>query len=296
VAQHYDVTLKTLLRDSAGRAVHAATGLSIQEWLDIELPKVANPRMDLLGRALDGSLLHLELQVANDPDMPQRMAEYALGIYRIFKIFARQIVLYAGEPDLRMPGSLEGPRFSFSYQIVDLRNLDGEALLRSDHVGDNVLAILTRLPDQRRAVTDILGKIATLEATKREEAIEQLFILAGLRGLEDTVDKGIQKMATFHDLILSNKVLGREYKRGLEEGELKGELKGKLQGKLEGKIEGKIEGEVEGERRFLRRQLEKRFGVIPEWAEQRLNSQSVADLENLGLRLLDVGSLEELLR
>jgi hypothetical protein len=203
------------------------------------------------------------------------MAEYALGIYRMFGAFARQIVLYAGEPDLWMPASLEGPRFSFSYQIVDLRNLDGEALLRSDHVGDNVLAILTRLPDQQRAVEEILGKIATLEDTKREEAIEQLFILAGLRGLEDTVEKRIQKMATFHDLILSNKVLGREYRRGLDEG------------KVEGKIEGKIE--------VLRRQIEKRFGAIPEWAEQRLNSQSVADLETLSVRLLDAKRLEELL-
>ncbi len=284
MAQHYDVTLKALLRDSAGRAVHAATGLSIEQWLDVELPKVANPRMDLLGQALDGSLLHLELQVANDPNMPLRMAEYALGIYRIFGVFARQIVLYAGEPDLRMPATLEGLRFSFSYQIIDLRNLDGEALLRSDHVGDNVLAILTRLPDQRRAVEEILGKIATLEETKREQAIEQLFILAGLRGLEDTVEKGIQKMATFNDLILSNKVLGREYRRGLEEG--------KLEGKLEGKVEGKIEGKLE----VLRRLLEKRFGAIPEWAEQRLNSQSVADLETLSVRLLDARSLEELLQ
>ncbi len=69
-------------------------------------------------------------------------------------------------------------------------------------------------------------------------------------------------MATFHDLILSNKVLGREYKRGLDE--------------------GKLEGEIEGERRFVRRQIEHRFGAIPEWAEQRVNSLSVADLEASG--------------
>jgi hypothetical protein len=59
MAQNYDVTLKTLLRDIAGRAVYTATGLTIESWINIELPKVANPRLDLLGETHDGSLLHL---------------------------------------------------------------------------------------------------------------------------------------------------------------------------------------------------------------------------------------------
>jgi hypothetical protein len=102
MAQNYDVTLKTLLRDSAGRAVYTATEVSIETWINIELPKVANPRLDMLGQTHDGSLLHLELQIRNDADMAQRMADYALAIYRVYGKFARQIVLFAGEPDLRM--------------------------------------------------------------------------------------------------------------------------------------------------------------------------------------------------
>jgi hypothetical protein len=113
MAQHYDVTLKMLLQDSAGQAIQVATGLSVARWLSIELPKIANPRVDLLGETDDGSLLHLELQVGNDAEMPQRMAEYALAIYRKFGKFGRQIVLYAGESELRMETSLQGPGFSF---------------------------------------------------------------------------------------------------------------------------------------------------------------------------------------
>ena len=40
MAQHYDVTLKTLLGDTAGRAVYLATGLSVEKWLSVELPKM----------------------------------------------------------------------------------------------------------------------------------------------------------------------------------------------------------------------------------------------------------------
>ena len=85
----YDVTLKMLLRGSARMAFEALTGGAVEKWLDVELPKVQNPRMDLLGEMAGGELLHLELQSGNDAEMPERMAGYALGIYRRFRKFPR---------------------------------------------------------------------------------------------------------------------------------------------------------------------------------------------------------------
>jgi len=105
--------------------------------------------------------------------------------------------------------------------------------------------------------------------------LSQLLILAGLRHLEETVAQEVRKMPIFID-ILENKVLGPEYKRGLQEGELIGELK--------------------GERKVLRRLIEKRFGPIPGWAEERLASRSAPELEELSLRVLDAQSIEDLLK
>jgi len=67
---------------------------------------------------------------------------------------------------------------------------------------------------------------------------------------------------------LDNRVLGREYKRGMQDGELT----------------------------ILRRQIEKRFGAIPTWAEERLTGRSAADLEELSVRVLDAESIEDLLK
>ena len=67
---------------------------------------------------------------------------------------------------------------------------------------------------------------------------------------------------------LDNRVLGREYKRGLQDGELT----------------------------VLRRLIEKRFGAIPAWAEERLTGRSAADLEELSVRVLDAESIEDLLK
>src|SRR5437762_7649030 len=111
--QDYDVALKLLLQGSAKLTMRELTGTAIEKWLDVELPKVRNPRMDLLGETADGSLVHLELQSTNDSAIPLRMAEYCIGTFRLFGKFPRQIVLYVGEAPLRMDSELAGPDVSF---------------------------------------------------------------------------------------------------------------------------------------------------------------------------------------
>jgi hypothetical protein len=53
-------------------------------------------------------------------------------------------------------------------------------------------------------------------------------------------------------------------------------------------------GYERGEMAILLRQIEKRFGTVPSWASQRIEALSAPDLEDLALRVLDAGSLEEL--
>ncbi len=139
--------------------------------------------------------------------------------------------------------------------------MDGERLLESQAIGDNVIAILTRLRDQREAVHRIVAKCATLTPTGRQAALEQLIVLGGLRRLEVLVEKEARTMPVYID-INENRVLGPIFRNG--------------------------------ERNILRRVLETRFGPLPEWAEARLTEMQNPALEELGERLLDAASLEEL--
>ena len=82
--QEYDVALKLLLQGSAKLTIRELAGADVEKWLDIELPKVQNLRLDLLGETGDGSLIHVELQSGNDAAMPLRMVEYYLGVFRLF--------------------------------------------------------------------------------------------------------------------------------------------------------------------------------------------------------------------
>jgi predicted transposase YdaD len=281
--QEYDVALKLLLQGSARLTIRELAGGAVEKWLDIELPKVQNLRMDLLGETAGGGLVHVELQSGNDIAMPLRMAEYCLGVFRLFGQFPRQVLLYVGEPPLRMASELRGPDLWFRYRVIDIRELDGDRLIESGEVGDNVIAILARLRDHGEAVRKIVGKIASLPAAEREAALGRLLILAGLRRLEETVKREIQRMPVYID-ILENKVLGPPYKKGLEEG------------RQEGLREGLEEGRREGELTVLRRQIEKRFGAIPSWVGERLAGRSTVELEDLSVRVLDAQNIEDLLR
>jgi flagellar biosynthesis/type III secretory pathway protein FliH len=66
-----------------------------------------------------------------------------------------------------------------------------------------------------------------------------------------------------------------------------GEAKGKAIGEAKGKTEGKTE--------ILFRQLTRRFGSLPKWAENRLNKAKPAQLEEWADAVLDAPNLTEIL-
>ncbi len=56
------------------------------------------------------------------------------------------------------------------------------------------------------------------------------------------------------------------------------------------------EGRKEGEVLMLKRQLSRRFGTVPVWAEDRLKQAEQKDLEIWIDRILDAGSVEEVFK
>jgi flagellar biosynthesis/type III secretory pathway protein FliH len=105
------------------------------------------------------------------------------------------------------------------------------------------------------------------------------------------VEEEAKKVPILND-ILDNKVLGREFKKGLQEGR----QKGLQEGLEEGERKGERKGEREGERKLLRLIIERRFGPMPGWAEERLASRSTTEMEDLSVRVQDAPSIEDLLR
>jgi len=272
--QEYDRTLKLLFQSAATTTLRELTGTQIVRWLNVEFQKVQSPRVDLLGEGADGELFHIELQSTNDPLMAVRMAEYCLIIFRQYKRLPEQLVVYVGREPMNMVAELRGKRVWFAYDLIDMHELDGDRLLASPEVSDNVIGILGRVADTPAALRRLVARIAELDSDQRKIFLRSLFIVAGLRGLSVDVEKEARNMPVLID-IMENEVLGREYKRGLEQGIEK----------------GKLEGEVA----LLRRFLEKRFGPLPASAEQRLSEASLEQLEAWGDVAMDAADLAQLL-
>jgi predicted transposase YdaD len=98
-----------------------------------------------------------------------------------------------------------------------------------------------------------------------------------LRKLGKSVRTKVQAMPIMHD-ILDHEVIGPAIKKGLQEG--------RQQGLQEGRQQEGIS--------MLRRLIEKRFGPLPASAEEHLTPLSIAELEDLSLRVLDAKSMDEL--
>jgi len=278
----YDTVLKSLLADSPNSLFPLITGAKRGRRLNVELPKVMQARVDLLFERDDTrELILLELQSHNDPQLPMRMAEYALLIGRIYKRFPKMYVLYVGSQRLRMPAELDTPYLTCRYTMIDIRNWDAETFLASNRPADAVLSILGPYADRLETVRRILERIAKMRGSPRKIAFSKLMILAGIRKLDEVVQQEAKQMPILND-IMDHGVIGPAIRQGRREG------------KAEGKAEGKLEGKIEEASAIAQRQLAARFGPLSPATKKRLAKLTLPELEDLTIRLLTAKSITEL--
>ena len=283
MAQEYDVVLKLLFRSKSSQAVREIAGGAVKRWLDKELPAIRNTRADLIGETVGGDIVHFEFMSVNQKFFELRMAGYYAEIYQACGRHPRQALVYVGRTKLRMSGHFKSPTLNFRFRVVDLHELNGERFLDSDEAGDQILALLMRLKNPGKAIRRVLATIATLDARAREDALGQLMVICGLRGIETKVEEEIRKVPVLNSL-LDHKVLGREFKKGRE------------QGMEEGLERGLEQGRHEGEEKLLRRQLEHRFKRLPKWADDKLATATPAQIEEWGERFVEKKSLAAIFR
>jgi len=152
-------------------------------------------------------------------------------------------------------------------------------------VEDNVIAVLARLGNEREPVRRILRGIAGRGKPGRSTALQELTLLAGLRGLVPLVKEEMTQMPITED-IMDHPFFGPKIRDTLN--------KGQAIGQKEGRKEGLGEG-LERERQLVLRQIGKRFGTAPVSTRKRIEALPVPKLERIALRLFDVQSFDELL-
>ncbi len=263
LAHDYDVSLKLLFRRSTGLIAQQLFGPGgVAEWVDVEQPKVNNPRADLLARCADGTLRHVEIETRNRPETPRRAAEYYLGFHRLFNEEVEQVILFVSREVLTMRPLFETRSMRYEFRILDVKALDGGPLLESDDWGDNILAILTRV-EQERVLSRIEQQLRKLKGEEQQDAANIFIIVSGIMGIEKRVAERLGMIDL--DEIMENEVLGPIIRKRL----------------------------TQGERNLVARQLTWKFGPLPGHIAEKLQNASESDLLTWEQRLLKANTLDE---
>lgn len=262
--QRFDATLKELLQAAPPRLMQMLTGSQPVELLTVEFPKVRMRRPDYVARLKDGRIYHLEIQSDNEVEMAWRMLDYYTLLRRLYGQPPVQQVLYIGDAPLTMVAEIAEATLSFHYELIDIRQLDGQALLASRSLEDNLLALLCRTADPQQTVRRIFSKLDRLPAKMRRDRLTQMLMLSSLRNLTDLILEEVETMTDLDEALRNSKV-GQKWVR-------------------------------EEAARLLTRQLETLFGKLPRWAKQKIAAAEATQLDDWAVRLLKAKTLEEVLR
>ena len=189
-------------------------------------PEVLKKVTDDWGRTF---ILQIEFQSSNDRAMAYRMAEYLIMLSRKHKMAVQQYVIYIGEAKMRMTNKLKLKRLTFSYDIIDISNVDYNVFLASKDPEEILFALLGDFGKDgtKRALDNILEAIIlnARGALALERFKNQFRILAQLRNL--AIDKNVSNMEPVASFFKMEKDIF--YRIGEEKGLEKGLEKGKTE-------------------------------------------------------------------
>ena len=168
---------------------------------------------------------------------------------------------WIGPRNVGVASGLSFPELQYHYTVIDVREIEGEFLLDSEVIGEASFAILCKLRDVRGSIARIASRIRALNPGEQREALLELFVLAGLRGLTEQVREETADMPLQLD-IHENEFLEQIWRKGQQEGHQVGLM--------------------EGERGSLLRIIEVRFGPVGTDTLRRIEQGSLADLRRWG--------------
>lgn len=193
-----DIVSKQLLKRIVVDLARYLLKLDI-EALDIvetEQQRVEDRRADLVVLARHAGreiLFHVEIQNANEPQMPARMLRYLSDLLLARPgLPVRQCLIYIGKGPLGMADSIRQEGLDYRYDLVDMHQVDCGVLLSRDDPDALVLAILCdfRGRDAAEVVREILLGLRRLTAdapNRFREYLIMLEVLSTNRDLQDCV-------------------------------------------------------------------------------------------------------------
>ncbi|NJK29112.1 MAG: Rpn family recombination-promoting nuclease/putative transposase, partial [Acaryochloris sp. SU_5_25] len=140
-------------------------------------------------------IVHLEFQTEPDPNMPFRMADYRLRVYRRFPHKQmKQVVIYLtpSTSELVCQTTFEIPGMRHEFEVIRLWEQPTQPFLES--TGLLPLAVLTNTPDQAQTLRQVAERINFVpEMRVQSNVAASAGILAGLTLKRDFINQVLRK-------------------------------------------------------------------------------------------------------
>lgn len=156
---------------------------------DVQHTKERKP--DVLKKITDSQastyILQIEFQVADEPEMVYRMAEYYIMLERKYQLPIRQYVIFLGSMSPQMPTRLDRANLTFNFPLVSFVTLNYRLFLRSDRPEEVLLSILANFEGDNveMALQEIIRRVeeTSVGDSSLKRHFNQLRVLAQLRNL-----------------------------------------------------------------------------------------------------------------
>ena len=227
-------------------------------------------------------LIHIEVQGQQDPDFPKRMYVYH---YRCFDRYDRPVVSLAvltdASPRWRPTGyryGLWGCAMEMTFPVVKLRDYRTQWAALEASLNPFATVVMAHLHSQRtrrhpeRRLEGKLRLVRHLYARgyTRQEVLDLFCFLDWILTLPAALETRFQTVVMHLEEERQMRYITSIERMGIEKGLQQGEVL------------------------LLRRQLTRRFGVLPAWVEQRLLDAMPSDLERWADRILDAQQLDDI--
>jgi hypothetical protein len=182
--RRFDPILKEIFSKAAGKLISIATGEKINKELEditTEIEFVKSLRPDMVFRA-GNKIFHIEIQVQQDKDLPERMLIYSLAIKEKFGQKPVQIILFVGK------GNPPPPFFKDEFTIhkfivLDMKKINPDEFIKSDKPEEVIVGILAgKFKDKPEIIEKVKKRIVEIVKNEKEIAkyIDSISFLAGL--------------------------------------------------------------------------------------------------------------------
>jgi predicted transposase/invertase (TIGR01784 family) len=247
--------------------------------------------------------LHCEFQTNPDPDIPFRLADYALRIYRKFPTKRLvQVVIYLRPTDSPevYKTTFSGNNIQHQFQVIRLWQQPTELFF--ERVGLLPYAALTQTPDPEAVLRQVAAQIEQIEDRRQQSNLSAAAGVLGALSLDLTVIRRILRRDIMRESAFYQELW--EEARAEAFAEVRQELTQEAIAKLrqeaiaevrqELRQEGQQEGRQEEGRSLVSRLLNRRVGAVSEEARSRIEALSLEQIEALADALLDFSVVEDL--